>query len=307
MDKPVFVFISPHLDDAALSCGGRIRRLANAGERVLLLSIFASDLPAGQPLSWLMRSNHIRWSAGDSPFCLRRMEDAAAARVLGAEYAHMDLLDAMYRRSSTGQPFYQKDTVLVPVDTGDQEKTSPILRQKLAEQIARLEASEIHLFCPLGIGEHVDHLLTRYAVEQIAGSYHLSYYEEFPYVTRPNAFEHWQMSHRELMDSLVQEMVALSEEEIIARIEATACYTTQIPFLFPTTWQAWLGLFQVYIPGFARFFPVKNTPEEGIRRISNTLRDYLTRSGGERYWSHKLTAGDSERRDNASTGGGKDR
>ena len=57
MSKRVHLFVSPHLDDVALSCGGYVRYLTRAGELVIVLTVFSADPPAGTALSWLARRN----------------------------------------------------------------------------------------------------------------------------------------------------------------------------------------------------------------------------------------------------------
>jgi len=97
METDLHLFISPHLDDVALSCGGYVRRISEAGKKVVVVTVMTADLPKG-PVSWLARRNHLAWHLGDAPFALRRGEDEAAVRALGATHRHLGLLDAMYRR-----------------------------------------------------------------------------------------------------------------------------------------------------------------------------------------------------------------
>jgi hypothetical protein len=59
------IFLSPHPDDAVLSCGGWIDQLAQNGERPLVLTVFGGDRPAAVPLSAFARSLHERWQLGD--------------------------------------------------------------------------------------------------------------------------------------------------------------------------------------------------------------------------------------------------
>ena len=40
------IFLSPHPDDAVLSCGGWIYQLAQDGERPIVITIFGGDRPA---------------------------------------------------------------------------------------------------------------------------------------------------------------------------------------------------------------------------------------------------------------------
>ena len=49
MSKIVHLFISPHLDDVVLSCGGYIHRLTTSGEKVVIVTVITADVPAGRP------------------------------------------------------------------------------------------------------------------------------------------------------------------------------------------------------------------------------------------------------------------
>ncbi len=45
------LFIAPHFDDVALSCGGEVARLVAAGETVSIVTVFAGVPPAAMPLT----------------------------------------------------------------------------------------------------------------------------------------------------------------------------------------------------------------------------------------------------------------
>ena len=58
-----WIFISPHLDDIALSCGGLVWELAHAGDQVSIWTICAGEPPVA-PLSPFAESLHDRWQTG---------------------------------------------------------------------------------------------------------------------------------------------------------------------------------------------------------------------------------------------------
>src|SRR5689334_12434287 len=80
---PTHVYLSPHLDDAALSCGGMIHQQTQAGERVVVVTLCAGGPPAGA-LSDFAQSLHTRWQTPVEAVAVRRAEDLAALKVLGA-------------------------------------------------------------------------------------------------------------------------------------------------------------------------------------------------------------------------------
>ena len=55
-----YIYLSPHLDDAVLSCAGQICQFVQAGRSVLIITIMAGDAPAAD-LSPFARSLHERW------------------------------------------------------------------------------------------------------------------------------------------------------------------------------------------------------------------------------------------------------
>ena len=94
IQTPQCVFLSPHLDDVVLSCGGLIYQLAQAGWVAQMITIFAGDPPPGR-LTPFAHSLHDRWAAEPAA---RRDEDVYALRMLGAEAIHWPYPDAVYRR-----------------------------------------------------------------------------------------------------------------------------------------------------------------------------------------------------------------
>src|SRR3954449_7408206 len=106
MDHPNmydWIYLSPHLDDAALSCGGQIFAASQGGERVLIVTITAGN-PVGSVSSYAA-SLHSRWELVDATEA-RRQEDLAACAILGAESLHWAVPDCIYRVDAQGNPFY---------------------------------------------------------------------------------------------------------------------------------------------------------------------------------------------------------
>jgi LmbE family N-acetylglucosaminyl deacetylase len=216
---PLHVYLSPHLDDAALSCGGMIHRQTRAGERVIVATICAGDPPPG-PLSEFAQSLHQRWQTPAEAVAARRAEDLAALAVLGAEAVHFPIPDCIYRiDSAVGQHLYASEDSLF----GELHPLEAALIQQTAAEISRLLSGlgPSRLYAPLGIGRHVDHQLTRRAAEA-AGSVS-AYFEDYPYAARapvsaPGA------SRR----ALAPEVIPLAEADLAAKVRAIAAYASQI-------------------------------------------------------------------------------
>ena len=89
LELPVVV-VSPHLDDAVLSCG-RVLAVTPA----VVATFFAGRPPAATPLtSWDQAAG---FHAGDDQIGLRAAEDDAALRILGATPRRFTFLDDQYR------------------------------------------------------------------------------------------------------------------------------------------------------------------------------------------------------------------
>ena len=268
------VFVSPHLDDAVLSCGGGITHLVHAGVEVTITTIFTGDQPLGEPLSTLARRSHSSWSAGNQPFSIRRDEDEAAAQLLGVKTEHLGLLDAIYRRSPSGHALYRRAIS----DTAPDDLTSSLPRIEKALLESRVcDASISRVFCPGGIGGHPDHVLTRRAVENLVAPERIVYYDEYPYSSRRAAF----LSANHL-DSLPVQTLALTAEEIHSRIEATGRYSSQLRGLFPTmyerVWEMALG-----VPIVGRRLVRAPNIERSRARMAVRVEQDIADASGERY------------------------
>ena len=177
-----WIYFSPHLDDAALSCGGQIYMATQTGERVLIVTVTAGDPIA--PVSSYAASLHNRWELVVDATAVRREEDLAACAILGADALHWAVPDCIYRVDSQGMPFYVDDAdifgPIAPAELG--------MVDELVEQMRALPPAR-HLLAPLAVGNHVDHRLTRMAAERAFGIDKLLYYEDYPYAQQPGKLE----------------------------------------------------------------------------------------------------------------------
>ena len=76
------VYLSPHFDDASLSCGGNIHRQEQAGEPVLVVTVCAAPPSANEPLSPFAESQHKNWGNPGDIVAMRQTEDQAHAPVV---------------------------------------------------------------------------------------------------------------------------------------------------------------------------------------------------------------------------------
>ncbi len=163
MSRVAHVFVAPHPDDIALSCGGLVAALAARGEDVAIVTVY-SGIGDGAALTPYQREA-LGFGAPDGTAAetvgaagiahARNLEDEAYARLFGVRMVRLDLPDAVYRG-------YEGDEQLTgPVHADDAPPIEP-LRRALGE----LGATDI--CAPLGVGNHVDHVLCRDAVLALA-------------------------------------------------------------------------------------------------------------------------------------------
>ncbi len=144
------LFVSPHLDDVALSCGAQL--LSRRTERNVVATVFSAA-------SGRARKRYQR----------RRQEDRAALEGVGAEVRHLGLLDAPYRL----EVGFDAPALSSVPSLGDVE----CVGQLLVPLIEEVRPAEVWL--PLGIGGHVDHLAV-FACHQVVDA-RVRFYLERPY------------------------------------------------------------------------------------------------------------------------------
>ncbi|MDL5155696.1 PIG-L deacetylase family protein [Actinomycetospora termitidis] len=159
--------LSPHLDDAVLSCGALLGSLG--GCEITVLTLFTA-CTAG-PHTRAARSFLRQCSHPDAAtlFTARRDEDRDVVERLGARPEHAGHADALFRRRDVPEavgrvlpelahryPTYRFDIARGRISGGDRA-----LRAGLARDLAERAGEVDLLLAPLGVGRHVDHLITR--------------------------------------------------------------------------------------------------------------------------------------------------
>ena len=230
----VGLFVSPHLDDAALSCGGVMAAIDRQGGRAVQMSVFTADEPVAGSLSPLAKELHRKWGLS-KVVADRRQEDLRAAAVLGSDLICLGFHEAIYR--SDGEPIGEPtrrhrclsyQDLFSPPTAGDlllAEKICGELREYIRAQRPSF------IFGPVGIGQHVDHVIVRMALQQAVaetGAGGLLLYEEMPY-----ASESWNApSLRALRKTALPMTWELTGEDWERKLTSIQAYRSQLPTLW---------------------------------------------------------------------------
>lgn len=225
------VVLSPHLDDAVLSCGGLLNFLTDRQAACLVISIYCGNPPAVKSADGSSRTFQRKGHANPR---LRRREDIAAMHSADADFVHLSFSDGIYRRSPlTNQFIYRHAHERWEAPRVDDLAHAEELYLVLARLCLNL--GRILLVSPMGIGQHVDHtIVARVALRLAERGASLLFYEDFPYVVDPTmgsgAPDDPQRALRRLGRSPSTRMAL--PVDVPAKAALIGQYSSQIPALF---------------------------------------------------------------------------
>ncbi|MFD3532437.1 PIG-L deacetylase family protein [Streptomyces sp. NPDC058664] len=232
---PVLV-LSPHLDDAVLSCGGL---LGWAGRRapVTVATLFTEAAPPPYTLSARQYLKQIGADDAEELYAERRAEDRRALERLGVRLCHAGLVDGLFRRLPRSRYGTERLARFLP----EVAHVYPTYRLHLSRgHVSPYDAGTLRavgetvdallpgptgglLLAPLGVGGHADHVLVRTAAER--SGRRVVYYSDFPYNRHASADPLFTGRHR---------LVARAWERGLDRkAELIREYRTQARALFP--------------------------------------------------------------------------
>lgn len=212
------LFISPHLDDVAFSCGGTLAALKQQGWTVALVTVFTRSVP--EPKGFALQCQTSKGLGPEVDYmALRREEDRAFAELMGVDLRVWgELEEAPHRGYASAaelfQPPRQEDGIRARVE----ECLRPVLRELKPDRV----------FVPQALGSHVDHVQVVRAVHGlgIPGN-RIRYYRDTPYAVRqPEA------KPDEALPTGLRPLAVDITEHLAKKLEGCACYGSQLGFQF---------------------------------------------------------------------------
>ncbi len=226
---PAALFVSPHLDDVAFSCGAALAALAARGWEAHLVTVFTRSV--ADPRGFALECQTSKGLAPDVDYmAVRREEDAEAARPLGAASVRwLDHAEAPHRG------YHSAPALFAGVHDGDQDAWRPVL----VDLAALADALDpLILFAPPAVGGHADHRHVVAAVARLAADrwaagrpLPVAWYRDTPYVIRhPGALPPAPLADPD--PPLAGRALPADAAALAAKLDACAAYATQLGFQF---------------------------------------------------------------------------
>lgn len=230
------IVLSPHLDDAVLSCGA----FMNHARKEMSVTVVTFFTKGGEPPYTHSARRYIGQTGSrhaDSLFLERRTEDRAVLEGAGISYLHVGLTEILFRRRTCPllnrlpwasrlipelsylYPTYRMHVIRGGIPADDVNTIRSIL-----DTMDRVSPESSALFlAPLAVGGHKDHILVRAAAE--LSRKRIAYYSDFPYNTRYSVNSSFVRNN-----SLVP---TTWSHDLTAKLPLIHAYRTQADALFP--------------------------------------------------------------------------
>ena len=182
-------FISPHFDDAVLSSGGLMLSLSDKVP-ISVINVFTKADRGPYTLSAKMHLRKNKFKDARILYGVRNNEDKKILGKLGVERINLGFIEALYRKKSIDKAsslmgkLIPEITHVYPIfrlhvvgeNMSGREKE---LESEISEKLKKLVKKESIVFCPLGLGGHIDHIIVRDVC--LKNFKNLVFWFDFPY------------------------------------------------------------------------------------------------------------------------------
>lgn len=222
-----FMFFSPHLDDAILSCGQLIIELLKKNADITVITVFTKTKTktiSPQGKQFLKQCGYKTSSKLYRDF---NLEDKKVLKHLKVKYIHLGFTDAAWRTNEIGKPTYQNSDVQFSgnVSVSDKKLIKDV-SQKI-KSIINKRKGETMIFAPLSIGSHVDHVIVKKALEKI--NVPAIYWKDYPYCLNKKLIKQYFLNNKNEIKYL-----KLSTLNHRSKNKLIMFYRSQLKSLFPT-------------------------------------------------------------------------
>lgn len=188
-EKKTCVFVSPHLDDAILSCGGLISHLSKKTE-VVVVNVFTDGGKSPYSLSVKKFLKSCGYNSSKELFEARVKEDSEVFSVLKITPINLGITDGLFRKKRNLSALMKHLGKFLPevsyvyptyfhIVKGRISGWDKRLLNDISENLKGIIKQDFVVFCPFGVGRHVDHMIAREVCRM--NFRNVIYWEDFPY------------------------------------------------------------------------------------------------------------------------------
>lgn len=219
-----YIFISPHLDDAAFSAGALMSFLS-PNHHVEVINVFTQG-SSNLTFSGKQYLKQCGYQDYLHLFQDRVIEDRRALNLLGIKSKNLGFIDALWRQVPRYRiPLAELNAVYPTyrfhITRGKVSPHDQALIKKIAKRLRSIVGGgNVQVYCPVGHG-HIDHQIVKLACELAFGIDKLIYWLDFPYSQRTNFQEE---SYQEVEHKL-------SAHHYVQKLKICRAYLTQYPLV----------------------------------------------------------------------------
>lgn len=216
--KKNYVIISPHLDDAVISCGDFIYYLRRKRLNVEVTTVFP-NVYYGNDLQKSASDFHKISNRGKYLNIFRQKEDRKAMDVLNVSYNHLGFSECLYRKDSNNEFIYNNI-----YDDINFEKDNKMINEIISFFATFYNIESTVFIFPLGIGNHIDHNLLSFIGNKLEQKFFkVLYYEDLPYKMNLNYED-----YKDKVKNKNGIIIPLDKSDFYNKLEAYVCYSSQI-------------------------------------------------------------------------------
>ncbi len=169
--------LSPHADDAILSCGDHIMKWIKKSTDITVCTIFTNFKTPVISKDAKLFLNHSGFTNINLFKKARDAEDKNALRYMGVNYTSPHLTDGAFRVIKNKLVYESFDKLL----SGKISRLDKVTIKKLSYFLQVTKTNYDLIIAPLGIGNHADHLITSFCAKQSISFNKLGFYIDVPY------------------------------------------------------------------------------------------------------------------------------
>ncbi len=219
------IYLSPHLDDAIYSCGGRIFNQRRSNQAVRIITLCAGR-PDESQLSPFAQEYHRAWGSPSDPVGMRLEEDRCALARWKIKGIYWPTLDSIYRRLGNAPAYPDRQALFSP--PLPHEAHNLLVEWLRCWYALDLHPSEVQIHAPLAAGRHVDHVLAnRFARLLENQGWTVWYYEDFPHAYDRVTLDAALSTFGQVMWKTHTEKIDLT-----AKLVAMLDYSSQVEMIF---------------------------------------------------------------------------